>query len=619
MQQTRCWWLSKSVVPCALAAQIFMSGCATNEPLGVQSARMAPAAPVAVAQGASALLYLMGDNQERELFGQPTRYSEIIAQRLSNVAIRSVEQDLYSKFVAQYVVDDIAQRQAKGEPMPTLLHLGDLLDYGCSSEFEKLRRLSWPHTPGLYIAPGNHDVLFQGNASYGGFLGEIAVELLNLFAVDSTLDSHHNAVCRRHIGPVKSPMPDSVKAMRSWPQYAANQVERVNPIARELPHKFRCEYARMKAAQGLIANELVKRYCDDTLYFSYHTVKTVPAALPITPFNLDASSDERATAVMAGGNSMNNWNAGFLLQKIRLPIQLPGQSTSSRFVEIILLDTTDWSTRPSWAFWQVNSDAALGTIGPEQRRQVGDWIDASRKDPANLGVVFAGHYPVADLDPYSSDWLLRMQAMPGVIPLYLSAHTHKGFESFITVAGQNGQIAAESREINVGSLTDSPVHFRSLRLVWSEDKRELTALSEVQFLETTCSSTEAGRAALTRGHASAVAFSDASKPYVSDPRDQWCVRLDYTGRALSKRVPGFKGVDKDTCMSREVQKDRDALAPYLAAEDSLIALASTNATLRYELMCEAIGGARAFKFHNSEAKTTSFRFQLQSDRWAVAK
>ena len=84
----------------AACAALLAAGCGVLIATPVDGPRTLPPPD---ARSAHATLYLMGDNQERQLFGAPSTYSEMIAQLPSKVAIRSLEQDLYSKFTVQYV------------------------------------------------------------------------------------------------------------------------------------------------------------------------------------------------------------------------------------------------------------------------------------------------------------------------------------------------------------------------------------------------------------------------------------------------------------------------------------------------------------------------------------
>lgn len=206
----RRWGAFAVTSACCLA----ITACATYQTRLLSAA--SPPAPIPAAEvEAEATLYLMGDNQERELFGQESTYSEIIAHKLSSVAIRSIEQDLFSKFLVQYAVDEITTAVQVGTQPPTILHLGDLLDYSCASEFEKVSRQPWASYPQLFIAPGNHDVIFQGNASYLSDLGEALLRLKKIVnpAIDPTLAGHHNAVCRTQNRPIAY-IPPEVLAMK---------------------------------------------------------------------------------------------------------------------------------------------------------------------------------------------------------------------------------------------------------------------------------------------------------------------------------------------------------------------------------------------------------------------
>ena len=71
---------------------------------------------------------LLGDTQQRELFGHPTGFSSKEAQDKSKVAVRSSEQELFAKYLQRVVYNLEPETNA-------IFHLGDLLDYSCESEW----------------------------------------------------------------------------------------------------------------------------------------------------------------------------------------------------------------------------------------------------------------------------------------------------------------------------------------------------------------------------------------------------------------------------------------------------------------------------------------------------
>lgn len=596
----------------ALFIALALSSCATRSGVHYTISTLAEDTPQheAAPWTGRAMIYVLADNQERELLGAPSFYSEIYAHKLSKVAIRSLEQDLQSKFVVQQAFNDIAERHSS-DVAPTILHLGDLLDYGCTSEFDKLEQMSWPHTPNFFLAPGNHDVVFQGNASYGGVLGAKFLTLRKLFndSIDPTLDGHHNEVCRRR-GTLDL-IPPQVQELAKSARYLTIPKVRKHSTVRQLPQTFRCQYLRLKSGTRGIAESSIRHYCDDAQVFSYYEVEKAPDGLKQAQLSLSHTGHGSALASISAGPSLNDWNRGHLVQKVRVPLRQGNESFG--FVELILLDTTDWSYKPSWAFWQVRGDAAQGAVSKQQQQTIDRWLNEAAIDPAVKGVIFAGHYPGTALDPDTWDWLLRSQERPKVLPLFVSAHTHEGHEAEISAVEGTGTVR-RFKEINVGSLTDYPVHYRNLEVLYDEKRQAFSIRSQVYRMENRCNRTDTLRHAHRRGFESAGQYLSASEEFHFDPIDQWCVRLAHSNKILSRHDAKFEGVSLAECKSTG---PGPFVQQYANAELRMMQAAATDAGLLESLACEAIGGAQRFRFSDSTPKSVSMRFVSRNGRWQI--
>ena len=597
---------------------VLMAGCTTpaamRGPMPV-SLFAPPSTP------AEATLYVLGDNQERELFGAASSYSEPGAQELSPVAIRSLDQDLYSKFVVQQVIDDIAKEA--GGSKPVILHLGDLLDYSCDSEFEKLKRMRWLHEENLFIAPGNHDVVFQGNASYAGYVGYLALLVKKIFnpTIDPTLAGHHNAVCQRKGTPVR--VPADVEAMRNWPRYAGAKPRKF-PTVRELPHKFRCEYLKLKAGPGGITDPSVREFCDDALFYSYYEVPKEPPrrTLVTVELPLRAQQPQFARASVAAGAELNAWSRGHLAQQILVPMQDKKSGARAGSIAFILLDTTDWSGTPSFAPLRYRSDAGKGSISGAQRATVERWIADAAANPEVVGVVLGGHYPASDLERGSEDWMYGLMRGGKVLPLYLSAHTHFGSEGYITKTWSRADDVTRVMEINVGSLIDNALHYRDLTVTWDPAAAEMRVSSRPRFVADTCN--ERGlEHVVSDGETSGRKFKDAL-PKVSgslanyfDEWNMWCVRLADANDKLGFGGRPFTGVDHGACLDAVRNGEFSFVPPYAAAEEALMAAARDDGAMTNKLACRAAGGAAAFHFKPKRAQAAHLRFARVGDSWVL--
>jgi hypothetical protein len=391
-----------------LALGASLISCATPQPQYVDP----PPLGAEEAAAPRARLYFMGDSQERELFGEWTWYSANAAQDFSRVAQRSLEQDLYAKFVVQQVVDRITREAAREGSPQTILHLGDLLDYSCRWELENIMSLPWLSSPNFFVAPGNHDVVFQGNASYGGKFGAFLLEHFR-GVPGGDLDGHHNTVCQR--GMTRNAVPPKVAArlelLKALPRYEGAE-PRTPESNRALPNRFRCAYLELKGGSNGLQDTEAKQYCEDVLFYSYFKAPN-PKALEPRPIRLDTVAD-RYRAVLSGGRQFNNWDKGFVVQAVRIPISLPGSQAPVGSVVVILLDTTDWSTKPSFGLAGM-SDAAKGHVDEEQWTTINRWLKELRSDASVGAVVFAGHYPLKDLSRHTVERLGNMVARDGVL------------------------------------------------------------------------------------------------------------------------------------------------------------------------------------------------------------
>jgi hypothetical protein len=121
---------------------------------------------------------------------------------------------------------------------------------------------------------------------------------------------------------------------------------------------------------------------------------------------------------------------------------------------MILLDTSQYGSQPRFLIGHAGSNAS---IQEDQWSMVDSWLASAKKVGGDR--VFAGHHPLKSFDRRSRAAFLK-RACAQRIPLYVSAHTHKGFWSAWRCPKSKRLLV----ELNVGSLLDSPVHYRDLSL-----------------------------------------------------------------------------------------------------------------------------------------------------------
>lgn len=580
----------------AIAAAMLLAGCSDT------ALRHGPPWPTA----ARTTLYLLGDNQERELFGDPTWYSGPTAQSLSKVAIRSLEQDLFTKYVAQSVIDSIDSSLRPGESQPVLLHLGDLLDYGCTSELEKLTQLDWMHRKNLFIAPGNHDVVFQGNGSYLGWFGKLFLQMKGI--EDPSLDSHHNAVCnrgRQRIPILSSQTNEVISPLRTLPRYANKQRERGEATSvRQVPNKFRCSYLRLKLQGMPWPHTDLQRYCEDTAYFSRFKASGAEGALGQQPApELDLAGLSWTFAMRAGGQ-FNNWDTGYLAQKVVSPVIDSASGTVAGRVVTILLDTTDWPEPPSFAIFGP-ADAGHSGLRKGQLDQIESWVNTVSQDAEVKAIIFAGHYPLKDFSRENRAWLESLTRYKSVVPVYLSAHTHTGYVDDAKSFGEEVRMG----EINVGSLTDHPVHYRRVDLEWDAEGHRLRIHTIRINPADQCKDNVVLQTAFDKGLKSAGEFKGVMRAEWNKD-EQWAERARRAASALAQ----FGGDPR----SVTVQGKTFNASSVIEAEDRMMAaLANPLAKdARTEAACQALGGAKAFDFTRaSPPNEKTIQFKRENGHW----
>lgn len=125
---------------------------------------------------------------------------------------------------------------------------------------------------------------------------------------------------------------------------------------------------------------------------------------------------------------------------------------------LVLIDTSVYGERPKVPYPLAG---LIGAIGSEQWDKAEYWIKSYSGN-----VVLVGHHPYDKLPNRDQQKLLELSCKQ-TIPLYVSAHTHDGYWREWPCPGSNRVLI----ELNVGSVLDWPVHFRTLQLYRRQDGR----------------------------------------------------------------------------------------------------------------------------------------------------
>ncbi|HEY0974611.1 MAG TPA: metallophosphoesterase family protein [Solimonas sp.] len=499
---------------------------------------------------------IVADNQEKELFGHNTGFSAKEAQDETKVALRSSEQELFSKYVLRAALQD----------MPTAalaIHLGDLLDYSCATEWKRVASslFSAPEGVPVLMAPGNHDGLFQGNVHYGAAVRNVL--LFRSFwepkaGIDPGLEGHANAVCDPEWGGVRRYQAKFRKRDLVCAYLLRNPALAGDAAAL----RATCEgVERGRTAKISLAEAARLRFSHDRAQPDVHG-----RALHVSFY------DDRAT----------EWSRGHLLQIQRLPLD----ETRTRFVSVILLDTADWQTAPHFVLadrlWPCRSanNTDCGFIGNAQRLAVDAYLDGPGREDF---IVLAGHYPLhrGAMHADTREWLKARLARPNVLSRFVSAHTHDAF--------------SDDSNANVDSLADHPVSYRvlSLRLDGDQVRAHLAERDLGQTLR--CDEVlELERDAVIKSVAAFVGNAHTGNGY---GREQWLHRARDAERAMREMAAHISPGQALCAMADgplSHRSDRAKIAARLTScQAALDELIEADPEHQKRAACHAIVGAKA--------------------------
>ena len=307
-------------------------------------------------------------------------------------------------------------------PDQPFIHLGDVMDLSCRIEAGRMSRIfqAAPHSGA--ILPGNHDGLMFG------------IYAFNL--LDEQLDSDAlkwNRACRRGAAPDDS--------------------------------KHKTE------------NEAFTKRDFIALYIEEHA-RRAPVEAGLTPppkKGVHKASwrspdpDAFLSGIEASLLDGIAYADSYLAQRIKLP-RAPG---ADRDVIVIGLDTNQAGALVgTWDTLMGRSPGSMGHIHPDQIAVVTHWVDeaVARGDI----VIFAGHHNWRSLGLPSRLAMRSLMARLEHPLVYLSAHTHRGFWAEHRVLASQPLL-----EMNVSSLSDWPLAYRSISFAYDETARRLLVKADL--------------------------------------------------------------------------------------------------------------------------------------------
>lgn len=175
------------------------------------------------------------------------------------------------------------------------------------------------------------------------------------------------------------------------------------------------------------------------------------AALPEqAEWRSDAASGSVFLRAVAWNIDRDRPHRSFVLQELDLGLPPPDDSTPTRPVSAFLMDSSQYSSAPVLVPVAGSNAGISGDLQSDQLTVLARWMKRANRDTLS---VLMSHHPFGTLN---SD---ARAAVDGLrkkydVPLYVSAHTHQG--QYFVRGGGEGWL-----ELNVGSIVDYPIEFRS--------------------------------------------------------------------------------------------------------------------------------------------------------------
>jgi len=343
---------------------------------------------------------LIADNQLHDLYGHGAPFVRTYAA--DTFVSTAIRSPQLDLFGCDLVGEVLcAPEPAEGERL--WIHLGDACNIGSTSEFEEFVCVMRGARGGWLMAPGNHDAYFFGNEHQKDREAWDAASTGKALTKDRFVSYYIAAL---------------VLQPHAW---ARQMAERMGPevvaLANEAPGDREAFTARLRRLERLNHARGDGFFRAEGEFDGPYLRKAV--------WHIDTEKKWRSYVVQDAD------------------VTWPGAPSTS----ILLLDTASYASRPALVNIMWGKVAGLtGDISDPQWEIVERWIVESRN------WIAAGHHPYDDLGPRSRKRLDSIRNHG--LPLYCSAHTHIG-----EIKGREGWI-----EINVGSLLDPPMEYRTLTL-----------------------------------------------------------------------------------------------------------------------------------------------------------
>ncbi len=360
----------------------------------------------------------VGDTQEHNATGFPLHQEDGAVDSYVEVAQRPPEQPLFGRRLLEWAIQQ--------HPDAPLIHLGDVVDMSCKSEWLRMRRIFQSAPQDEAILPGNHDGLL-----FGVFNHDLLTDYLN----GDVLEWQRG--CR---------------SVDEYDDVAADADGRGPALNKRM---FIQKYIEAVAAGpgttfGMPSPGRVKELSDIQLSW----VNPNAGALV-----------EKLDANLVFGRSYAN---SYITQKFRLP---PAPGAPRRAV-MVGIDTSQLNVLVGvLSMLAGESPGDTGRVLDGQARIIEAYVDEARR--AGELVIFAGHHSWLQLDVGSRNRLARIMERVDHPLVYLSAHTHEGWWAMHRLGNRS------LLELNVSSLADWPIAYRRVAFAFDPEANRIKVTAEL--------------------------------------------------------------------------------------------------------------------------------------------
>ncbi|CAM9414346.1 metallophosphoesterase [Acinetobacter bereziniae] len=363
---------------------------------------------------------LFADTQEHERHGTFTFIAGKTVDKITKVAARSPQIDFYNK----YAIEDILENfpLTKGS---YFVHLGDMLDISCNTEWKRSFNVFLPaiNNGKLVLGLGNHDGFYVGN-----------------YAFDT-----HNGFSKKYIGPA---------SWRDRCDTGFKKISEHNDSYKTIMDKSKIiiNFQNFITQTGKVLLPIKNsNYCHNDMLCSKANINNHWTSYFQIPRDVTLASSG------FGSSGIKNFWRSYMVSEVKLPMKNENISIKLIILDPSQSDRTEQSTQKT-IFNQLHllsrSNILFGHIQQEQRKLVEHLVTQPCQTKACF-YILSGHHPLKDYESSNYEWISKLiKSNPQILPLYLSAHTHKGF-----IKAKN-----KINELNIGSFIENDPKFRTIQI-----------------------------------------------------------------------------------------------------------------------------------------------------------